>query len=84
MQTKQDLLGLAHAELLAEDEQSVTIRVPNRKEELTVVVTRDVLTLLEKQEGLLQRMVKTLVSRNQKSIKKETININRRNYRIFI
>ncbi|KRN29679.1 hypothetical protein IV38_GL000566 [Lactobacillus selangorensis] len=84
MKTKQDFLGLAHATVLDESDDKITVKVPNRKEDLTVVIGKDVLDKLSQDDSVLQRMVKNLVSRNSKKITKETLNINKRNYRIFL
>lgn len=69
--------------VLAEDEQTKTFLVPSKKEKLAIKVDKDVLTrLLDDQK--LEHMLRNLLKLNSKRTTRETINITKRNYRIFI
>jgi hypothetical protein len=71
------------ANVLAEDGNSKTYLVPSKKERLAVRVDKDVLKRLTDKRKL-ERMLKNLLKMNSKNTTEEVININKRNYRIFI
>lgn len=83
MRKANSFLGLSKAEILDENDKRITVKIPNRKEDLTVNIDRDVLDLLDKDSAALKQTVKNLVSRNSKNVTKETLNINKRNYFVF-
>ncbi|WP_125981793.1 hypothetical protein [Loigolactobacillus iwatensis] len=66
------------------DGHSVTVDVPNAKEQLTLKIDADVYETLAKENGKLEQLVKHLLSRHRKQTTKETIVINKRNLRIFL
>lgn len=71
------------ANVLAEDGNSKTYLVPSKKERLAVKVDKDVLKRLTDKRKL-ERMLKNLLKMNSRNTTEEIININKRNYRIFI
>ncbi|KRL36762.1 hypothetical protein [Liquorilactobacillus uvarum] len=71
------------ANILSDNEDSKVFLVPSKKEHLAVKIDKNVLDHL-KDDGKLERMLKNLLKMNSKKTTKETININKRNYRIFL
>ncbi|WP_281164766.1 hypothetical protein [Liquorilactobacillus sicerae] len=71
------------ANVLTEDGNSKTFLVPSKRERLAVKIDKDVLKRLSDKRKL-EHMLKNLIKMNSKSTTEETININKRNFRIFI
>ncbi|KRL03141.1 hypothetical protein [Liquorilactobacillus capillatus] len=71
------------ANILSEDDKATVFLVPSKKEHLAVKIDKDILGHLKDNEKL-ERMLKNLLKMNSKRTTKETVNINKRNYRIFL
>lgn len=71
------------ANILDEDDTTKTFSVPSKRENLLIRVDKEVISKLEN-DSKFERMLKTLLKMSSKNTKKEVININKRNYRIFL
>ncbi|GAJ25158.1 hypothetical protein JCM15457_9 [Liquorilactobacillus sucicola DSM 21376 = JCM 15457] len=71
------------ANVLSDNDDSKVFLVPSKKEHLAVKIDKNVLDRLKDDEKL-ERMLKNLLKMNSKRTTKETVNINKRNYRIFL
>ncbi|EJE98243.1 hypothetical protein [Liquorilactobacillus mali] len=71
------------ANILDEDDTTKTFSVPSKRENLLIRVDKEVISKLEN-DSKFERMLKNLLKMSSKNTKKEVININKRNYRIFL
>ncbi|KRM95251.1 hypothetical protein FC19_GL002103 [Liquorilactobacillus aquaticus DSM 21051] len=69
--------------VLSDSDDAKVFLVPSKKEHLAVKIDKNILGRLKDDEKL-EQMLKNLLKMNSKSTTKEVININKRNYRIFL
>lgn len=84
MMDKTAIEKLFQGKVLSHDQQSVLIVLADSRKELSISIEEDVLALIEKHQDYALNIIKNLKKKSNQKITKEHININHRNYKIFI
>lgn len=82
--TKTAIEKLFNGKVLAYDQQAVLIELSDKHKELLISIEADILALINQHQEYALTIIKNLKKKSNQKITKERININHRNYRIFI
>ena len=70
--------------VIEKDDEQTTFRVPSKRENLVLRVDNDLLSKFSNGNDKLEKMLRNLLRNRSEKNKREVININKRNYRIFL
>ena len=70
--------------VIEKDDEQTTFRVPSKRENLILRVDNDLLSKFSNGNVKLEKMLRNLLRNRSAKNKREVININKRNYRIFL
>ena len=70
--------------VIEKDDEQTTFRVPSKRETLVLRVDNDLLSKFSNGNDKIEKMLRNLLRNRSEKNKREVININKRNYRIFL
>ena len=70
--------------VIEKDDEQTTLRVPSKRENLVLRVDNDLLSKFSNGNSKLEKMLRNLLRNRSAKNKREVININKRNYKIFL
>lgn len=70
--------------VIEKDDEQTTFRVPSKRENLVLRVDNDFLSRFSNGNAKLEKMLRNLLRNRSAKNSREVININKRNYKIFL
>lgn len=70
--------------VIEKDDEQTTFRVPSKRENLVLRVDNDLLSRFSNGNAKLEKMLRNLLRNRSDKNRREVININKRNYKIFL